>query len=54
LGGEHHARQNQNCRHDVTNWSASWRMVIAMADGMVIDNGGGPLQLRQPCRYTGA
>jgi hypothetical protein len=50
LGGEHHARQNQNCRYDVTNWNASRRMVIdiAMADGLVIDNGGGSLQLRKP------
>jgi hypothetical protein len=55
LGGEHHARQNQDGRRNVSDWTASRRRtVIATSDGLVIDHTGGALQLRQPSRKAGA
>jgi len=27
-------------------------MINAMTEGLMIDNGGRPLQLRKPCRYA--
>jgi hypothetical protein len=54
LGGEHHTRQNQNRRGNLSDWTASRWTIIATSDGLVIDAGGGPLQLRQPGRNTSA
>jgi hypothetical protein len=55
LDGEHHARQNQNRRGNVSDWTAShWRTVIARSAWLVIDRTGGLLQVRQPGGNTSA